>query len=98
MIKSAIDPVCTGQFSPIFLDYIQQKDSLQPFYDAYPSLKNLHKTAEARTFDKQGRELLADSLQEQYAGFQLRELSQSNLNRLRLSNTFTVTTGHQLNL
>src|SRR5690606_3691117 len=83
---------------PIFLDYIHQKASLQPFYRAFPSLQNFQKTVEARGFDQQRRDLLADSLQKQYEGIEIGQVSQSNINRIRLSNTYTVTTGHQLNL
>lgn len=98
MIKSAIDPACTGQFSPIFLDYIDQKAGLRPFYQAYPSLENFRKAVEERTFHQQDRELLANTLQKQYANFEISTPVQTNLDKLRDSTTYTVTTGHQLNL
>jgi bacillithiol synthase len=28
MIKATVDPECTGQFSPLFLDYIRQKPEI----------------------------------------------------------------------
>src|SRR5690606_38101003 len=96
--KSTIDPECTGQFAPIFLDYIRQNENLQPFYNSFPSLQNFKKVADERSFDTKQRELLADTLHKQYAGLVLGESTRSNLQRLKDSNTFTVTTGHQLNL
>lgn len=98
MIKSTIEPDCTGQFSPLFLDYLHEKDHLQSFYHLFPSLPNFKKLIEQRAFDKQHRVVLAQTLQSQYQGFELTETTRSNIKSLRQSNTFTVTTGHQLNL
>lgn len=98
MIKSTIDPDCTGQFSPLFLDYLHEKDHIQSFYHLFPSLANFKKLIEKRSFDKQHRVVLGQTLQLQYQGFELTELTRSNLESLQQANTFTVTTGHQLNL
>src|SRR5690606_23400881 len=98
MIKSTIEPDCTGQFSPLFLDYIQQKESLKPFYHLFPSLTNFKKIIDGRSFEKQHRIVLTQTLTSQYEGFEITEQSRHNLESLNDSNTFTVTTGHQLNL
>lgn len=98
MIKSAVEPECTGQFSPLFLDYIRQKESLSPFYHLFPSLTNFKKIIEGRAFDNQHRSILTQSLKSQYEGFALTGQSRLNLERLNDAHTFTVTTGHQLNL
>ncbi|MEX2592087.1 MAG: bacillithiol biosynthesis cysteine-adding enzyme BshC [Anditalea sp.] len=98
MIKSIIEPECTGQFTSIFLDYIQQKESLQPFYHLFPTMENFRKLAERRTFDEQRRAVLVHSLKAQYEGFDITEQIGHNIQSLEHSNTFTVTTGHQLNL
>lgn len=98
MIKSTIDPDCTGQFSPLFLDYIQQKDSIQPFYHLFPSLANFKNLIEGRSFDQQHRNVLTQTLQFQYREHELTDATRLNIERLAKSNTFTVTTGHQLNL
>lgn len=98
MIKSTIDPDCTGQFSPLFLDYIQQKDCIRPFYHLFPSLANFKNIIENRTFDPQHRNVLTQTLQSQYKGYDLKDALRLNIERLAKNNTFTVTTGHQLNL
>lgn len=98
MIKSTIDPECTGQFSPLFLDYIQQQDNIRPFYHLFPTLANFKKLIESRTFGQENREVLRQSLQSQYQEHELTEATQLNIERLTQPNTFTVTTGHQLNL
>jgi bacillithiol biosynthesis cysteine-adding enzyme BshC len=98
MIKSTIDPDCTGQFSPLFLDYIHQKDNLRPFYHFFPSLPNFKNLVEGRSFDKPRRATLSQTLQSQYQGFELTDATSNNIELLKETTTFTVTTGHQLNL
>lgn len=98
MIKSTIDPDCTGQFSTLFLDYIHQKDNLRPFYNFFPSLSNFKNLVKSRSFDSQRRAILTQTLQSQYQGTALTEVTNANIENLKESNTFTVTTGHQLNL
>ena len=98
MIKSTIEADCTGQFSPLFLDYIQQNENLKPFYHLFPSLSNFKKIIEARSFDNRRRTILTSTLQSQYEGFEISEQTKHNLDSLNDSSTFTVTTGHQLNL
>src|SRR5690554_4978128 len=98
MIKSTVEPECTGQFSSLFMDYIRQKESLRPVYHLFPSLTNFKKLIAGRSFDKQHRAILSRSLQSQYQGFDLTEPTRLNIEKLRESTTFTVTTGHQLNL
>lgn len=98
MIKTTLEPEFTGQFSSLFLDYIQHKESLQPFYHEFPTLDNFQKIVEGRKFDLQKREVLVHSLKQQYHGFKMAEQSRHNLDSLQNPYTFTVTTGHQLNL
>ncbi|MDN3689694.1 bacillithiol biosynthesis cysteine-adding enzyme BshC [Cyclobacterium jeungdonense] len=97
MIKSTVDPACTGLFSDLFLDYIQQKDALAPFYQEYPELNRFKKTLEKKTFSEAKRKVLVNTLQEQYKDFGESPVTQ-NIEKLADSRTFTVTTGHQLNL
>ena len=49
-------------------------------------------------FSKEKRKILLDVLENQHLGFQLSDNQKSNLKFLANENTFTVTTGHQLNL
>ena len=87
----------TGLFSAIFLDYIKEKESLQPFYGNFPKLANFPKQVELkRDFPQQNREILANVLQNQYQGIE--DAPTAQIERLRNKKTFTVTTGHQLNI
>lgn len=90
----------TRSFSPFFLDYIHQKDSLKPFYSRFPEIKNFEAQIEekSRSYSFSNRKILVDVLDKQYAGLDTTDLVKNNLLALREKNTFTVTTGHQLNI
>ena len=96
MKVDCIDFEKTGQFSRIFLDYINQKDSLKDFYAAFPSLETMEALSD--NYTPVNREVLVQSLHNQYEGFSVTESTNQNINLLKEENTFTVTTGHQLNL
>jgi bacillithiol biosynthesis cysteine-adding enzyme BshC len=89
----------THSFSSFFLDYIEQKDSLKPFYNRFPSKGNFKKQIEEKSaFPQQHRDVLVDSLTAQYKTFEITEPVKQNIQLLKNSKTFTVTTGHQLNI
>ncbi|WP_194975748.1 bacillithiol biosynthesis cysteine-adding enzyme BshC [Aquiflexum lacus] len=98
MIKATVDPECTGQFSPLFLDYIRQKPQIVSFYNQYPSAVNFKKLLEGKDFDADRRNILVSELEKQYAGIETSEKTKSQIRSLAEEKTFTVTTGHQLNL
>ena len=87
-------------FSPFFLDYIQQKASLKPYYNRFPTIDNLSQqlAEKQKTFPDGSRKILVDTLTAQYEGFKVSEAVDSNIRLLADGNTFTVTTGHQLNI
>ena len=86
----------TGQFSRIFLDYINQKNSLNDFYTTFPSLENIEELSKNYTLVNRGA--LVQSLNKQYEEFSITKITSQNIDLLQKENTFTVTTGHQLNL
>jgi bacillithiol synthase len=98
MIKSTVDPDCTGQFSALFLDYIHQKPEIFPFYNQFPTVENFKKLIEEKDFQDQHRKVLIETLTQQYQGIGESEITIQQINSLADINTFTVTTGHQLNL
>lgn len=98
MIKSTVDPDCTGQFSALFLDYIHQKPEIFPFYNQFPKIENFKKLIEGKKFKDAHRKILVETLQHQYQGIKGSEITSQQILSLGHSNTFTVTTGHQLNL
>ncbi|WP_113923884.1 bacillithiol biosynthesis cysteine-adding enzyme BshC [Cognataquiflexum aquatile] len=98
MIKSTVDPDCTGQFSALFLDYIHQKPEIFPFYNQFPKIENFKKLIEGKKFKDAHRKVLVETLSNQYQGLKDNEIATQQIQSLADSNTFTVTTGHQLNL
>ncbi len=98
MKKHCVDLNKTGQFSKFFLDYIEEKEALRPFYTHLPKLEAFKSAIEAKQFPQANREILHSTLKNQYAGLEISEAASTNLVSLLRSNTFTVITGHQLNL
>lgn len=89
----------TGAFTPFFLDYIRQKESLRPFYNAFPELKNFaDQLALKQVFPAGNRKTLVQVLQQQYINVPAAQPVKNNINNLGDNNTFTITTGHQLNI
>lgn len=84
----------TAQFSPIFLDYLGNKPELASFFGLYPSVENFEAQIKARSFPMSHREILYQALAKQYKSIPWKP----ELFILKDPNTFTVTTGHQLNI
>ncbi|QMW02455.1 bacillithiol biosynthesis cysteine-adding enzyme BshC [Spirosoma foliorum] len=84
----------TGQFSSLFLDYINKKDSLTPFYNRFPDVAAFGGQIADKSFDASKRQVLVNTLERQYAGI----ANKPDFSVLLQPNTFTVTTGHQLNI
>lgn len=90
----------TGYFSKTMLDYIAQKEDIQQFYHRFPTLINFKgqiKEKEAH-FPKENRAVLVNAIQQQYKSIEISTSTQFNINSLADVRTFTITTGHQLNL
>ena len=90
----------THAFSSFFLDYIQQKESLQKFNNRFPLPENFKEQIQEKTtsFPTHHREVMVVTLKEQYKGLVVTESLTFNINSLADPKTFTVTTGHQLNI
>lgn len=90
----------THAFSTFFLDYIEHKDSLKSFFNRYPVIDNFAAqiTEKTRSFPAAHRTVLFENLQKQYEGFTISTMVSENISLLRNEKTFTVTTGHQLNI
>ena len=87
----------TNSFSPIVLDYIQGNETLKPFYKYSVDLAGFASAIEERLV-LANRALLVEVLRKQYASIETSSLVQSNIELLADEKTFTITTGHQLNL
>ncbi|MDN3205022.1 bacillithiol biosynthesis cysteine-adding enzyme BshC [Algoriphagus sediminis] len=98
MKKTGIDLKDTNQFSQFFLDYLEGKEELREFYTHRPELGSFKEAIENKTLSPESREILQSVLREQYSDLELEDAVKSNIDALTDPNTFTVTTGHQLNL
>lgn len=88
----------TGYFSESFLDYIASSEALSPFYRAKPTMESFQESIDSRNFPREKRQVLAQVLRRQYEDIETTDLLKKNLEGLEAENTFTITTGHQLNL
>ncbi|AHM61956.1 hypothetical protein D770_18525 [Flammeovirgaceae bacterium 311] len=88
----------TGHFPPIFTDYIQQDPKLQPFYSRPPRPESFKAQMQEKQFSAAQRQLLQEVLQDQYKGLELPEPVAENIASITSADTFTLTTGHQLNI
>ncbi|REG87654.1 bacillithiol biosynthesis cysteine-adding enzyme BshC [Winogradskyella sediminis] len=90
----------TNYFSDLICDYLAEKDELKEFYHRFPKLENFEAQIKEKkaSFNAQSRTVLVDSLKNQYKHIETSELTASHIESLADDNTFTITTGHQLNL
>ncbi|WP_192347727.1 bacillithiol biosynthesis cysteine-adding enzyme BshC [Algoriphagus sp. Y33] len=98
MKKHCVELHRTGQFSQFFLDYLGEKKELRPFYSYSPKLESFKDAIEQKSFSHHKRKVLLEALQEQYANQEVSYAVSANIESLASDFTFTVTTGHQLNL
>ena len=90
----------TNYFSSFICDYLDESPELKVFYNRFPKLENFKYHIEEKTssYDKSVREVLTNQLEQQYQHIETSELTLQNIESIRSENTFTITTGHQLNL
>ncbi len=95
MTVHSVDLRTTGQFPALLLDYLDQKPSLKDFYGTFPTVENAADIIKQRAnFSLEKRQTLVKVLEEQYAG----QPYLPDFSILLDEKTFTVTTGHQLNI
>lgn len=89
----------TGYFSQLICDYLQQNEALNSFYNRFPVIDNFKdQIQEKSTFPTTHREVLVKELKDQYQILPDTTAVFDAIDLLSQSNTYTVTTGHQLNL
>ena len=79
-------------------DFLTQK--IPGFENHVFTIKNIENQLQRKgqSFSQEKRKVLSEVLQNQYAAYEKSEKQQFNLQNLEQSETFTITTGHQLNL
>ena len=90
----------SGYFTDLIIDYLNQKPNLQSLYNRFPILENFESQIEEKqaNFNDSHRKILVTVLKQQYENVAISKLTEQNIELLSNSNSFTVTTGHQLNL
>lgn len=90
----------SGYFTTLLSDYLDEKAILKPLYNRFPNIENFKDqiTEKALNFPTENRALLVSELEKQYQNFDVSENTLNNIKLLNQNNTFTITTGHQLNL
>ncbi|MCF6133526.1 bacillithiol biosynthesis cysteine-adding enzyme BshC [Flavobacterium wongokense] len=90
----------SGYFAKLIVDYLDEKSELKTLYNRFPKLENFKAQIDEKTqnFPQQNRDVLVAALQNQYKGFEVSEATNNNISLLSDAKTFTITTGHQLNL
>ncbi|VAV83983.1 Glucosaminyl-malate:cysteine ligase [hydrothermal vent metagenome] len=90
----------TNYFSALICDYLDEHQKLQPFYNRFPKLENFKSQIDEKRMSvrAQSRTILNETIKNQYQNVNTSALTLSNIEALKQDNTFTITTGHQLNL
>ena len=87
-----------GSFSKMFLDYIEGQDALKEFYEWKPKIESFQSAITNKAFSPTMRRTLVVALERQYDGLTCVSKLSENIQSLSEARTFTVTTGHQLNI
>ena len=89
-----LDLSATNAFPKLFLDYISESEQTKGFYSYFPTIEGFGELIKDRKFTVEKRQILVKSLEKQYKNIE----SKPDFAILLDENTFTVTTGHQLNI
>ena len=90
----------SGYFTKLIVDYLDKKPALNALYNRFPSIENFEGQIKEKetNFPFSTRSILVTALKKQYQGFEISVVTKSNIALLSDTKTFTITTGHQLNL
>ncbi len=90
----------SGYFTPLINDYLNQKDTLKPLYNRFPAVDNfkLQMDEKRDNYNPEFRNTLVKVLNSQYKNINASAYTQQNIKLLSEPGTYTITTGHQLNL
>lgn len=89
----------TGYFSNLICNYLAKDDKIKDFYGNFPNLEGFKNQLNLKkNFSKEVRDSLVEALENQYKNFNPSDITKKNIDFLKDENTFTITTGHQLNI
>lgn len=100
MPTDAITYQNSGYFSKLITDYLDEKEVVKQLYNRFPNLENFRFQIDEKSqnYPLENGAILVEELKEQYKNFHVSQNTASNIDLLQHNNTFTITTGHQLNL
>jgi bacillithiol biosynthesis cysteine-adding enzyme BshC len=88
----------TNSFSKLVLHYLQDVETVRPFYGFRPDTEGIQALLKIRKSFAINRPVLVQALREQYASHTSTPAVQANIEALLSDNSFTVCTAHQPNL
>jgi bacillithiol biosynthesis cysteine-adding enzyme BshC len=90
----------TGFFSKMMLDYLEKNQKLKTFYQHFPDINGFENQIfeKEKSYNLQTRTTLCHELKRQNQNIKISVKTADNISLLQSQNTFTITTGHQLNL
>ncbi len=90
----------TGYFTNLINDYLDESEHLRPFYHRFPKIESFGAQIEEKkeNYPEGYRNVLHKALSAQYENVSTSKFTKANIQKLKKPDTFTVVTGHQLNL
>ncbi|QMU63634.1 MAG: bacillithiol biosynthesis cysteine-adding enzyme BshC [Flavobacteriaceae bacterium] len=95
----------THFFSKMIIDYLEKKTTIRSYYNHFPDIKGFAKQIQEKSIsskypehNRKSRTILVEALQNQYKNIDVSEHTHKNILSLQNENTYTLTTGHQLNV
>lgn len=96
MINKQILHKSTNRFSKTIIDYLEGVEQLKPFYKYDFTIEAIEQVIADKLKDNIDRKLLVDVLLKQNKDYLNNSLVKQNIEQLEQTNTYTITTGHQL--
>jgi bacillithiol biosynthesis cysteine-adding enzyme BshC len=96
--SSCINYSKTGAFSKLFLNYVDGSEELKKFYIHAPNVNSIGNAIENKSKENINRKVLVEQINSQYKSIDLHERVRTNIELLNQTNTYTITTGHQLSI
>ncbi|MEN8789969.1 MAG: bacillithiol biosynthesis cysteine-adding enzyme BshC [Flavobacteriaceae bacterium] len=90
----------TGYFTNLINDYLDESEHLRPYYHRFPQKQSFGPQIEEKKagYPQQHRKVLHSALESQYENVSISKSTEANIQKLKDPGTFTIVTGHQLNL
>ncbi|MDA7803209.1 bacillithiol biosynthesis cysteine-adding enzyme BshC [Crocinitomix sp.] len=84
--------------SQVIRDLVEEHTNVQPFVGRFFTIDNLQKQTARKKLSSEARKVLVERLILQNQTLEKSKLTEENIQSLSAQNTYTITTGHQLNL